>query len=253
MKKEKINLYSSFAIILMFLVVVCSCEKEDESDNDDLNGTVTDIEGNVYKTVKIGSQTWMAENLNIGKIINGAYSQANDGEIEKYAYSNDPENCNIYGGLYQWREMMQYTSQEGAQGICPDGWHIPTDSEWKILEGTVDSLFGIDDLEWDIDGYYRGSNAGKNLKSTYDWNSDGNGTDLYGFNVLPGGKRGENGTFSGKKVGAYFWTSTETSSAYYMAWNRYFSSYESGILRGDGILFTDPEFNGYSVRCIKDE
>jgi uncharacterized protein (TIGR02145 family) len=237
----------------MFLVVVCSCEKEDESDNDDLNGTVTDIEGNVYKTVKIGSQTWMAENLNIGKIINGAYSQANDGEIEKYAYSNDPENCNIYGGLYQWREMMQYTSQEGAQGICPDGWHIPTDSEWKILEGTVDSLFGIDDLEWDIDGYYRGSNAGKNLKSTYDWNSDGNGTDLYGFNVLPGGKRGENGTFSGKKVGAYFWTSTETSSAYYMAWNRYFSSYESGILRGDGILFTDPEFNGYSVRCIKDE
>ena len=57
----------------------------------------------------------------------------NNGIIEKYCYDNDPVNCATYGGLYQWDEMMQYTTQQGTQGICPAGWHLPTDAEWTIL------------------------------------------------------------------------------------------------------------------------
>ena len=73
-----------------------------------------------------------------------------NGTMEKYCYNNEPDSCTKYGGLYQWDEMMQYTTQQGVQGICPPGWHLPTDEEWKVLEGAVDSQYGIGDPEWDI-------------------------------------------------------------------------------------------------------
>ena len=89
--------------------------------------------GQVYHTVLIGNQCWMKENLNIGTMINGSLDQTNNDTIEKYCYLNDTANCAIYGGLYQWDEMMQYIATEGAKGICPTGWHIPSTSDWNEL------------------------------------------------------------------------------------------------------------------------
>ena len=101
--------------------------------------------GQSYNTAKIGDQCWMAENLIIGTRINGVDDQINNADIEKYCYDDIEDSCDVYGGLYQWDEIMQYTTSPGVQGICPTGWHIPTDDEWKILEGTVDSQYGVGD------------------------------------------------------------------------------------------------------------
>ena len=81
----------------------------------------------------------MVENLNIGTRIDGTTEQTNDSIIEKYCYNDAEDSCNVYGGLYQWAEMLQYATSEGSQGICPDSWHIPTDLEWCTLENTVDN------------------------------------------------------------------------------------------------------------------
>ncbi|MCK4980234.1 MAG: hypothetical protein KAS62_07550, partial [Candidatus Delongbacteria bacterium] len=139
--------------------------------------------GQNYSTVQIGDQCWMAENLNIGTRIDGVDDPADNCIIEKYCYDNDNANCNTCGGLYSWDEMMQYDTTEGIQGICPPGWHIPTDDEWKILEGTVDSQYPVGDPEWDGTSV-RGFDAGLNLKSTSGWILNGNGTGLYGFTAL---------------------------------------------------------------------
>lgn len=91
-----------------------------------------------YNTVLIGTQCWMKENLNIGTRINGINDQTNNGTLEKYCYKDSVKYCDIYGGLYQWAEMMQYKPSDNGtigttQGICPSGWHIPTDIEWTTL------------------------------------------------------------------------------------------------------------------------
>jgi len=95
--------------------------------------TCTDAGNHNYSTVQIGSQVWMGENLNVGTRINGVKNQINNDTIEKYCYNDDENNCNVYGGIYLWDEMMQYSTVEGSQGICPTGWHLPSDSEWTVL------------------------------------------------------------------------------------------------------------------------
>jgi uncharacterized protein (TIGR02145 family) len=168
----------------------------------------------------------------------------NNGIIEKYCYNNEIDSCTKYGGLYQWNEVMQYTTQQGTQGICPPGWHIPTDEEWKVLEGAVDSLYGIGDPEWDIAGVYRGFNVGTNLKTTSGWLFGGNGTDLFGFSCLPGGYRGSFGGFYDYNSTGAWWTSTEiVSSTYYRCLT---SSYQQ-MFRYDWPNSTQ----GYHVRCIR--
>ena len=87
--------------------------------------------GQAYNTVQIGDQCWMAENLNIGYMINGTEEMTDNGVIEKYCYDDNPANCDEYGGFYQWNEMIQYMSATGLQGICPEGWRIPSDDEWE--------------------------------------------------------------------------------------------------------------------------
>jgi len=89
--------------------------------------------GQTYNTVQIGAQCWLKENLNIGTKINGTVNQNNNSIIEKYCYGDLESNCNIYGGLYQWNEMMQYVTTAGVQGICPAGWHVPTDDQWATV------------------------------------------------------------------------------------------------------------------------
>lgn len=150
-----------------------------------VNG-VRDQDGHYYNVVTIGTQIWMAESLNTGKMINWSFDNRtnNDGEIEKYCYDNISENCEIFGGMYSWHEMMDYNSPEDdplitIQGICPDGWHIPDLNEWLIL---FDYAGGT-------------SFAGGNLKDTGTvengtgmWLAPNEGaTNKYGFTALPGG------------------------------------------------------------------
>jgi uncharacterized protein (TIGR02145 family) len=208
-------------------------------------GTPTvEYEGQVYNTIQIFSQCWLKENLNVGTMISGMDEMTDNGVIEKYCYDNDTNNCNTYGGLYQWDEMMQYTTQQGTQGICPPGWHLPTDEEWKVLEGAVDSQYPVGDPEWDQHGF-RGYDAGTNLKTTSGWYSNGNGTDLYGFAGLPGGNRSSNGDFNTIGDNGNWWSSTENSSS--SAWYRYLNDSNDDVLR-----YYYSKTDGYSLRCLKD-
>jgi uncharacterized protein (TIGR02145 family) len=205
--------------------------------------TVT-YEGQVYNTIQIFSQCWLKENLNIGAMINGSQNQTNNQIIEKYCNDGNEANCDEYGGLYQWDEMMKYNTAQGTQGICPNGWHIPTDEEWKVLEGAVDSQYGIGDQMWDVFDW-RGYDASTNLKSTSGWYSGGNGTDLFGFSGLPGGLRYSNGSFSIVGNFGYWWMSTECSI--YDAWYRYLLYYLPEVYRS--YIFKE---YGFSVRCVRD-
>lgn len=205
--------------------------------------TVT-YEDQVYNTILIGSQCWFKENLNVGAMIFGNLNQINNGTIQKYCYDDDPENCGEYGGLYQWGEMMQYSSTQGAQGICPNGWHIPSDEEWKMLEGEVDFYFGYPDPEWDKI-FWRGFDAGKKLKSTSGWNYNGNGIDSYGFSALPCGVRAGDGFFYFLGDWEYWWSSSEYSAT--TAWYRHLDGGFNFSCR----YFYDLE-DGFNVRCLRD-
>jgi uncharacterized protein (TIGR02145 family) len=185
-----------------------------------------------YNTVLIGDQCWLKENLRIGEMINGNEEMTDNGVIEKYCYDNDAANCETYGGLYQWNEMMQYTTTQGVQGICPDGWHLPTDGEWTIL---TDFLGGE-------------SVAGGKMKETgtTHWNSPNTGaTNESGFTALPGGCRNTADNFNYLGYFGYFWSSTEYGSDY--AWyRRLYYNY------GDVFRTIDNKNYGFSSRCLQD-
>ena len=211
---------SSDNVIIYFGVFQCGLPLIDVRD------------GQIYQTVQIGEQCWMAENLNIGTMINGSNDQTDDGTIEKYCYENSTSNCDTYGGLYQWNEMMQYTTTQGVQGICPEGWHLPTDAEWTTL---VDFLGGS-------------SVAGGKMKEAgyAHWNSPNTGaTNESGFTALPGGCRNTFGYFNYLGSTAYFWSSTEDDT--YVAWDRYLFYNSDNVVRYD-----NAKHNGYSVRCFQD-
>jgi uncharacterized protein (TIGR02145 family) len=206
--------------------------------------TIT-YEGQVYNTIQIFSQCWLKENLNVGSMIPGTQNQTNNGILEKYCYTNISDSCTKYGGLYQWQEMMQYTTQQGVQGICPQGWHLPSDEEWKVMEGAVDSQLGIGDPEWDIFNVSRGYDAGTNLKTTSDWNINGYGTDLFGFTGWPGGFRNSTGYFESVGYDGLWWQSRESDF--------YGACYHSLHCNYPGVIwaYSYKEY-GFSVRCLKD-
>ena len=184
--------------------------------------------------------------MNVGTFISGWVDMSDNGVIEKYCYDNREDSCDVYGGLYRWDEMMQYTTAQGAQGICPDGWHPFTFEEWKVLEGAVDSYFGIGDPEWDMNGS-RGFDAGLHLRTTYGWHLGENGTDLFGFSALPGGNRFPfGGAFVNAGASGGWWSATESSSTF--AWDHSLEYNYSNITRN----YLYKSF-GRSVRCVKDE
>jgi uncharacterized protein (TIGR02145 family) len=188
--------------------------------------------GKSYQTVKIGTQCWFRENLNIGTRINGRKTQTNNGIIEKYCYGDNEANCNTYGGLYQWAELMQYVSTEGAQGLCPDGWHIPTDAEWSTLTTY---------LEGELVAGGKMKEAG-----TSHWASPNTGaTNSSGFTALPGGGRFSDGSFYYLTYYAYFWSSSQLDAP--SAWLRNLLYRHEDVNRND---FN--ETNGFSCRCLQD-
>ena len=178
--------------------------------------------GQTYDLVEIGDQCWMAENLN--------YETGNS-----WCYNNNSSNCDTYGRLYDWSTAL---------GVCPSGWHLPSDDEWKILEGNADTQYGVGDPEWDDTGY-RGYDAGKRLKSTSGWYNNGNGTDAFGFAALPGGWRYNFGSFGYIEKYANFWSSTDESGP--SAWFRGLDYDYDGVYRN-----LNHKVDGFSVRCLKD-
>jgi uncharacterized protein (TIGR02145 family) len=202
-------------------------------------------DGQSYETVQIGNQCWMAENLNIGTRIDGGANQTDNGIIEKYCYDNSVVQCGVYGGLYQWSEMMGHVTVAGVTGICPPGWHIPTDEEWCILEQEVDPTITCSSTGW------RGLNGGGELKEdgTSHWADPNTGaTNNSGFTALPGGIGATGGTFASSGYFGYWWTSSQFDPN--TAWQRDLY-YEVAQIRR--LAASSNKLSGYSVRCLKDE
>jgi len=193
-----------------------------------------------YNTVQIGSQCWMAQNLNIGIRIVGSIDQSDNNILEKYCYLNLESNCETYGGLYQWDEMMLYNTASGQQGICPSGWHLPTDTEWTSL---IEFLGGID-------------YAGAAMKTTGTlqsgsglWNEPNEGANnSSGFSVVPGGSRHfypEYDYFSWINNFAYIWTSTLVDNSRSKSRDFLNETISINVAVHENTL-------GCSVRCVKD-
>lgn len=180
-----------------------------------------------YETVVIGNQIWMAENLNYGTMINGADDSRSGNGVEKYCLDNNSSKCDEFGGLYQWNEVMNYTNYEESQGICPTGWHIPSNDEWVEME----IYLGAIPSEANTVGK-RGSNVNITAKMIPGGSS--------GFDVLWAGKRDTDGTFKDEAVSCSFWSSTED----YLRLMKYSWDY---------ITLSDwpSKEKGFSVRCIK--
>lgn len=189
-----------------------------------------------YKTVQIANQCWMKENLN--------YEVANN----SWCYDGLPSNCNVYGRLYTWDAIMAGSSSSssnpsGVQGICPSGWHLPSDAEWKELEMAL----GMTQVEADATDY-RGTDEGNKLKEsgTLHWSSGNTGTNTSGFTALPSGYREpSSGSYSNIGNGYYLWTATEDDSS--KAWRRYLGYNVSTVYRS-----TNDKPRAYAIRCLKD-
>ena len=260
MKHQRAGLkYCSLFVLLCMLALQYSCEppcpEPIEFD------TIIDYEGNKYNTIQFGDQRWMVNNLKTTHYADGTeiplVESTSDWEDLGYDekaycfYNNSTNNeARIYGALYTWPAAMNGTqgsdnNSSEVQGVCPDGWHLPSDSEWKELEiflgmapDTVDTI-GL-----------RGINIGSKLASSSEGWSDGSleSNPVFGssgFNAKPGGGRRYDGTFGHKGDNANFWTATEYSNI--RAWGRHIYSSYSTVHR-----YMNAKSDGFSVRCVKD-
>jgi uncharacterized protein (TIGR02145 family) len=204
---------------------------------------VVTYEGQTYITVQIGTQCWLKQNLNLGTMILINQNPSNNGVIEKFCYDDDLLNCNSFGGLYFWDEMMQYSIAQGTQGICPENWHLPAEAEWCTVTQFIDPSVSCYAEGWS------GLDVGTKMKSTSGWNSGGNGTNASGYNALPGGHYVNNGGYLYEGLGAFseFWTSTTYMNSE-GKWVRNLSDYNAGVYR-----YTSYKNSGLFVRCVKNE
>ena len=211
-------------------------------------------DGQVYKTIKIcdsndeNCQTWMAQNLNYA--YKGMKFREGEAKYEadstSWCIANKVENCDKYGRLYIWSAVMDSVAQfsENAhtscgyrkictpnkphRGICPEGWHVPTNAEFFTLYTNIGE-----------------TSRGTILKSTSDWNYDGNGTDDYGFSLLPGGYMNFDRVFRETNEYAYLWTSTQEDGD--NAKYQIFCHKRSNVLQDNYY-----KYFGRSLRCVKD-
>ena len=221
-------------------ILMSSCSEKSssslfsESSSSKSLGKMTDSrDGQTYRTVTIGTQTWMAQNLNYGT-------------VNSYCFNDDVTKCTKYGRLYTWAAAMDSagvysTNGKGCgkgktcsptypvRGVCPDGWHLPTPKEWSTLFSAVGGSPG----------------NGTKLKSTSGWQKDGNGTDAFSFSALPAGYPSFNGNYYDEGSYAIFWSSTE--------YDDYYANHIY-LYRGGDIASLAEDYKGYgfSVRCLKD-
>jgi uncharacterized protein (TIGR02145 family) len=223
------NIYKISAIVLVTIMAILlhSCKKEE------VNIIVTDIDGNVYKTLTLGTQVWMAENLKTTKYKDGTaitcpgtnftlWANNTDGAFA--SYNNDAANKNAYGALYNWHAV-------NTNKLCPSGWHVPSNDEWATLVT------------------YVGDNAGGKMKEagTVHWQTPNEGaTNESGFSALPGGDRTYMGAYELIGESGNWWSSSEYR-------------YNIALSRGMNYFSTEVYYNndmykgyGFSVRCIKD-
>ena len=221
-------------------------------------GTLKDSRDNqVYKTVSIGTQTWMAENLNY------AYKgKTSTFDSSSFCYDDDPTNCSKYGRLYLWSAAMDSagtwsTNGKGCgngkfclptypvRGVCPEGWHLPTEEDFRILSRGTGAT-------WDERNFYY-IDAGKYLKSTSGWNDNGNGTDAYGFSALPAGIGLQGGPFQQLGYVATFWSATRVIESNV---DDFYSddAFVMTLYQNSDHAFLPPQdmYFAASVRCLKD-
>lgn len=220
----------------------CNSQKWEEVYIPEKGILVDDRDGQTYKTVKIGNQWWMAENLNF----NADFS---------FCYNDSAEYCEKYGRLYMWSAAMDSagvwstngkecgygklcTPTYPVRGVCPDGWHLPSKDEWVTLSFAVGER----------------SSAGTKLKSTSGWNNSGNGSDDFGFSALPAGYSafevghiGLDAVYLAEGELTIFWASTSSTYDYASDMNL-LDKYGSLDLSTD-----DTKYSGFSVRCLKDD
>lgn len=198
--------------------------------------TIIDVrDGQAYPTVQIGSQCWMAKNLNTGQMVSD-FMMYDNNIIEKSCYNNDPSNCDVFGGLYIWSEAMQGNTAESGQGICPSGWHIPSRADWDQLRRYL--------------GY---SDAGQHLKHSTSEMPRWDGTNESGFSALPAGV-GYEGHFGRINQWSIFWSSTQADTGF--AWFAQLDNFWYPAPPKYKILYLGNHFvkeNGFSVRCIRSE
>ena len=222
------------------LAVPCKTETEDNCEY----GTLTDSrDGQTYKTVKIGNQVWMAENLNYSDSAKTASLKG-----KSWCYDNDSDNCVKYGRLYTWTAAIDSvalandaktpldcgygktcTLPAQVQGVCPEGWHLPNYGEWKDLFSAVEGI----------------SDVGSVLKSKTDWSGNRNGTDDVGFSAYPVGFWSSKGDFSNAGYSASYWSALEDNDndAY---------NVDLGFIRENTDIVSNKNY-GFSVRCVKDD
>jgi uncharacterized protein (TIGR02145 family) len=218
---------------LSLLLTILFCLSCSDSDEDEAVGPVTDYDGNVYNTVKIGDQWWMAENLKVLHYRNGeAISIVTDSSqwssltTGAYCYyGNNSSYANTYGCLYNWYAV------DDSRGLAPKGWHIPTSEEWSELENSA------------------GMGAALKEVGTAHWQSPNtDATNKYGFAALPGGSRSSDASFVDKGYSAYFWTSTTGNCLKGADYKQlYYDNPGSS-----GTCFQGDFRCGISVRCVKD-
>jgi uncharacterized protein (TIGR02145 family) len=248
MKTRNQILYFPLLMMGILLLFSISCKKDDNTPVNPTNGkttavfnpdlvygTLTDIDGNEYKTIKVGDQTWMAENLRTFKYNDGTAIPNVKGNIEwagltteaYCTYNNTTKNDSIatFGCLYNWYAVI-------TGKLAPKGWHVPTDAEWTTL---INYLGGE-------------SVAGGKLKEigTSHWVSPNTGaTNESGFTALPSGTRNSNGTFQFVETNGSWWCNSEVNAS--NAWSRSMAFYGSSLYRD-----SDIKEHGFSVRCVRD-
>jgi uncharacterized protein (TIGR02145 family) len=203
---------------------------------------VTDMDGNFYPSIIINGQEWMQQNLAVTKYRNGdpiptglsntTWLNTTSGA---YAiYNNDAANNTTYGKLYNWYAVND------SRGLCPTGWHVPSDAEWTTLINYLDP-----NQNPSANGT-QSTVAGGKMKSTTGWNAPNTGaTNESGFTGLPGGYRYDDGTYNYIGYYGFWWSSTEVGSS--LGWNRRLSNYGSLVYRS-----LANKTDGSSVRCLKD-
>lgn len=216
-----------------------------------------DRDGQTYATIKVGAQVWMAQNLNVGERVPGISEwpgQRDDSKNEKFCVDDLSDNCAIYGGLYTWPEAMGLSWQCAQQscanqlgspqrGICPAGWHIPTQAEWSTLAEGLAELTGLTTRSTEFADYW--TELGLAMKSTNCWNDGGNGTNATGFNAIPAGWRHDWGGFNAVGGLARFHSTTELGPD--LTQGRGFEDDSSAFFKAEYY-----EDHAVSVRCVKD-